>query len=153
DQRHDRAGGAGPAGAARPVPVVLRVAGHVEVDDAGDAVDVDAPGRDVGGDQGVHRTGPEAAESPVALGLGAPAVDGLGPHAPPGKLVREAVGTVAGAGEHDRGAGPVDDLGGVGHAHRPAARPAEVLDLPPDTTPYGSIMAHLRVTHATGSPL
>ena len=92
---------AGPAGAAGAVDVVLVVGGRVEVHDAGDAVDVDAAGGDVGGDEGVHSPRRERREGPLALGLAAVAVDGRGVDAGLVQLLGEAVGAVLGAAEHD----------------------------------------------------
>ena len=93
---------AGAAGAADAVDVALAVLGRVEVDDVRDAVDVDAAGGDVGGDQDVDVPGLEAGQGLLALALGLVAVhrDGLD------ALVREAldqpVGAALGADEDER---------------------------------------------------
>ena len=50
-ERDGDAGHAGTAGAADAVDVIVRLPGHVEVDDVADAFDVEAAGGDVGGDE------------------------------------------------------------------------------------------------------
>ena len=63
----------------RPADAVDVVLGHVrqvEVDDVGDAVDVDAAGNDVGGDEYLVLAALEAVERLLALRLRAVAVDG-----------------------------------------------------------------------------
>ena len=80
-KRDDGAGVAGPAGAAGAVDVVLVGAGRVELQHAGHAVDVDAAGGDVGGDEHVHVAAAERGQGPLALALAAVAVDRLGPDA------------------------------------------------------------------------
>ncbi len=57
DQADHGAGGAGASGASRPMQVVLRVAGRIEVDDGRDRIDMDAAGRDIGGDQCLGTSG------------------------------------------------------------------------------------------------
>ena len=59
DQGERLAGAAGAAGAADAVDVILRVMGHVEVEDVADGRNVEAAGRHVGGDQ---ERGPRRAE-------------------------------------------------------------------------------------------
>ena len=63
---------AGAGGAARAVDVVLLVGGRIEVHDAGDVVDVDAAGGDVGRDERLDRAVRERRERPVALALRPP---------------------------------------------------------------------------------
>ena len=103
----------------------MSVAGRVELEHAGHAVDVDAAGGDVGGDEHVHVAAPERAEGPLALALAAVAVDGLGSHAGLVELLGQALGAVPGAAEHDGGPGPLDDRRGdldpVGLGDRPEA--------------------------------
>ena len=53
----------------------------------------------------------ERGEGAIALALAASAVDRLGVDADLAELLGEAIGTVTGAGEHDRRAEAVDDLG------------------------------------------
>ena len=81
DERDDGSVRARPAGTAGAVHVVLVVAGRVEVEHAGDVLDVDAAGGDVGGDEHAGRAGVERLQRPVALGLGAAAVQGDGSYA------------------------------------------------------------------------
>ena len=52
---------------ASPVNVVLPVGGEVIVDDAGDLLDVDAPGEQVGGDEHTGGPGAELTHDHVAL--------------------------------------------------------------------------------------
>jgi hypothetical protein len=84
DQRDDRAGRPGPGGAARAVQVILVIVGRVELHDQVDVVDVDAAGRDVGGDQDAGTPRGERIESPLPLVLVTVAVDGHGVHPGPG---------------------------------------------------------------------
>src|ERR1700730_3140669 len=58
-----------PGGTANPVDVRLLVLRRVEVYDVRDAVQVEAPGRDVGGDECLHPPGIEGGECPLTLGL------------------------------------------------------------------------------------
>ena len=76
DKRDDGSIRARAAGTAGAVHVVLVVRGRVEVEHAGDVLDVDAAGGDVGGDEHAGRAGMERLQRPVALGLGAAAVQG-----------------------------------------------------------------------------
>ena len=64
-----------------------------------DAIDVDAAGGDVGGDQGPHLTGLELGQRPLALALALVAVDGGGLDADGSKLLGHSVGAALGAGE------------------------------------------------------
>ena len=69
NQRDDHAGGAGPGRTAGAVQVVLVVVRRVEVHDQVDVVDVDAAGRDVGGDQDTGMPGGERVQGPLPLVL------------------------------------------------------------------------------------
>src|SRR6185295_12569452 len=84
--------GAGAAGAADAVDVALGLVGDVQVDDVGDAVDVDAAGGDVGGHQDADAAVLEALEGLLAGALGLVAVDGGGAEARPLQLLGAAVG-------------------------------------------------------------
>ena len=117
-QRDDQAVGAGAGGAAGTVRVVLEVGRRVEVHDARDAVDVDAARGDVGGHEGLHLAVGERGQRPLALTLRAVAVDGRAPHAALLELLRQRVGAVLGAAEHDGRAGHADDLGSDVHTRR-----------------------------------
>ena len=81
DKGDDEPVGAGPPGAARAVHVVGGIGGRVVVDHEGHGVDVDAPGRDVGGHQDVEPAGLECGQGALALALAAVAVDGGRPEA------------------------------------------------------------------------
>src|SRR4051812_28170975 len=109
DQGDHRAVGTGATGAARAVDVVLLVRGRVEVDDAADGIDVDAAGGDVGGDERLCLTAREVRERTLALALAAVAVDGDGGDAGSMELLREPVGAVLRAGEHDGWPVTLDD--------------------------------------------
>ena len=77
-ERDRDAVGAGARGAADAVDVALRNVRQVVVDDMGDAVDVDAAGGDVGGDQRPQLAVAEGGERALALVLRLVAVDRLG---------------------------------------------------------------------------
>ena len=112
---HERDDYAVPAGTGRPtraVDVGLVVLGWVVVHHRGDALDVDAPGSDVGGHQGVHPAVHEVGQGAGPLVLATPAVDGSSPYLCPCQLLGEAVGSVAGAAEDDGRPGGVDGLSG-----------------------------------------
>ncbi len=79
--------------------VVVR---RVEVDHVRDAVDIDAPGGDVGGHQRVDAARPEAGERPLALALRLVAVDRERLHATVAEPFDEPVGAPLGAHEHQR---------------------------------------------------
>ncbi len=132
DEGDDGTPGTRPRRAAGSVDVGLVVDGRVEVEDAGDAVDVDAPSSDIGGDQRLDLTGGEGLERPVALVLSARAVDrrrgGSGPY----ELLRDAISAAAGTAEHDRRPGRLDQVGGHVHAIAVFEAPeqvAHVLDV------------------------
>ncbi len=108
---HD-AGRAGTSGPTGTMQEVLRVGRQVEMHDAGDVVDMDAPCRHVRGDQRPRLTAPKRPQGAVALGLRAVAVDGNGLDTCPFELPGDPVGAVTGAGEHDARPDPVDDPGG-----------------------------------------
>ena len=66
-------------GATDAVDVGLRRRGHVEVDDVGDVVDIDAAGGDVGGDENLGLSSPKRIEGAESLALTAITVhDGNG---------------------------------------------------------------------------
>lgn len=77
------------------------VPGQIEVDHGGDGIDVNAAGRDVGGNQRLGTAGGELLECPVALRLGATSVHCYCSNTNPAELLGETVGSVAGSGEHD----------------------------------------------------
>ena len=93
-QGHDHPVGTGAARATRAVDEILRVGGQVEVHHTGHIVDVDAAGGDIGCDQHVDPFGPEFAQRPVALFLGAVPVDRRAAHPGPFELPGDPVGAV-----------------------------------------------------------
>ncbi len=103
-QGDDGAGATGPRGAAGAVQVVLVVAGRVHVENQVDAVDVDAAGGDVGGDDDVDVAVLEVAEDAGTGALGHAAVQRVGLHAGLDQLLGDAVGAHLGADEDDRAA-------------------------------------------------
>ena len=92
------------------------------MDDRSDALDVDAPGRDIGRYQGLHPAGGELPQRTGALVLAPAAVDRRGRDVGPIKLAGQPVAAVAGPAEDDRVAGRDDGVGrnpdalGSGHA-------------------------------------
>ena len=75
-EEQDRvAGAAGPAGAADPVDVGLRVEGDVVVHHQGDAVHIQAPGGHIGGHEHVHMAALESINRAFPLALGHVAVE------------------------------------------------------------------------------
>lgn len=78
DQGHDGPVGTGPAGAPRPMDVVGRVGGGIEVHDQRHGIDVDPARGDVGSHQHVQPTSPECGQGTFALTLAAITVDGRG---------------------------------------------------------------------------
>ena len=111
DEGDDDTGAPGPGGAARAVDVRLVVLGRVEVEDRRHVVDVDAPGGDVGGDEGVDTAAGEVGEGTSALRLAAAAVDRGGADAGLAELPGEPVRAVAGPAEDDGRPGRADGLG------------------------------------------
>ncbi|MGY3078996.1 hypothetical protein ACVWZZ_005404 [Bradyrhizobium sp. LM6.10] len=107
DQRDRGALGAGARGAADAVHVGLGHVGEVEIDDVGDAVDVDAASGDIGGDQRADFTGAELGKRPFAMVLRLVTVDGAGGDARLLECLYDLVGAVLGACEDQ---GPVDRL-------------------------------------------
>src|SRR5688500_3532406 len=99
-ERDRHAVGASARGAADAVDIALRHVRQLEVDDVADAVDIDAAGGDVGGDQDPDLALAEAQQRPLALALRLVAVDRVGVDAGLGQLLGDAVGAVLGAGEH-----------------------------------------------------
>ena len=111
------------AGAADAVHVGLGVGGDVVVDDVADPLDVEAAGRDVGGDEDVELAGLELVDGALALHLRDVAVDGHRGVAAGAQLLGERLGLVLGADEDDHAlevldledAGEGVDLLRVGH--------------------------------------
>src|SRR5690606_33527798 len=96
------AAGAGAAGAADAVHIVLGEARQLEVDHVRDARDIDAARRHVGGDEDLALAPPQALEGPVAVALPQVAVQGLGREALPVQETGELLGMSLRRGEHDR---------------------------------------------------
>src|SRR2546425_4314199 len=95
------AGGVGPGRPSHAVHVVLGAVRHVEVDDVGQLLDVDAAGGDVGGDEDGNLPRLQAGEGLRPLRLAAVAVDARGVDALTEEIVRQAVRAVLGARERD----------------------------------------------------
>ena len=92
--------------------VGLLVLGALVVDDVGDVVDVDAAGRDVGGDEHVDLAGAERLQRLLAGGLAQVAVHGADLEPALGEFVGDLLRGALGAGEDHRGAAAV----GLQHA-------------------------------------
>ena len=108
DEADGVADGLGAAGAADAVDVVFGVGGEVVIDDVRDAVDVDAAGGDVGGDEDAEGAAAEVVEGLEALILGAVGVEGAAGDVEGVEAAGDAVGAVFGAGEdEDAGEGGV----------------------------------------------
>ena len=102
DQRDGVARRAGTAGPADAVDVVLGHHRQLEVDDVGQAVDVEAARGDLGGDEDRRPAGLEVGQGADALALALVAVDRDRRDAVAAELLGESVGAVLGAGEHER---------------------------------------------------
>src|SRR3954451_5681680 len=100
-ERRGAAVGAGAAGAADAVDEVLGDLRQVVVDDVRDALDVNAAGGDISGDQDAVVAFLEALQRLVALALAAVAVDRGGLEAALGEPLGQAIGAVLGAGEDE----------------------------------------------------
>ena len=100
DERDGLTRGAGTAGAADPVDVVLRVPRELEVDDDRQVLDVEAARGDVGRDEHPDVARLEALERARPLGLRAVRVDGHGVQARPVEASREPGGGDLGPREH-----------------------------------------------------
>lgn len=103
-ERVGRAGSSGARRATDAMHVGLGVVGHVEVEDVGDLVDVDAAGRDVGGDEDGHASGLESQEGACADVLALVPVDGPGLDAGVAEGFDEPIGPPLGAREDERAA-------------------------------------------------
>ena len=108
-ERQRDPGGAGAAGAADPVNVVLGLVGQLEVDDVGDAIHVDPARRDVSGHQHADAALLEAGQGALTRRLALVAVDRFGgAHPAPVQVLGDTVGAVLGAGEDQHaGHGPI----------------------------------------------
>src|SRR5690606_24917175 len=99
--RRDEADGVartpGAAGAADAVDVGLGIRRDVVVDDVRHALDVEAAGGDVGGDEDVELSRLQLVDRLLALGLGDVAVDGGGRVAAGTQLLGDLLGDAAGA--------------------------------------------------------
>ena len=93
---------------------------------AADGVDVDPPGGDVGGHQGLDPTVGEGGQGLLPLGLAAVAVDGGHRQPGQGQLTGEPVGPPLGAAEDHGRVVARDDLSGDGRPLRPIDLPEQV---------------------------
>ena len=108
--------------------VGLGLAGHVEVDDQGDPLHVQAPGRHVRGDQDVQGAALEALDHALALGLGDVTGDARRAESAPGQLQRHLLDIDAGAHEDDGGVGVLLARGDVlGARGQDAAEGADLV--------------------------
>ena len=98
----------GPSDPPDAVHVRLGRRRHVVVDDVGEQVDVEAPGRHVGGDQQLGGAAAQPAHHTVAALLVHPAVQRLGAVAATVERLGELVDLRARAAEHERGARRLD---------------------------------------------
>ena len=89
-----------PAGAADPVNIGLRLVGQVVVDHVAQAGNIDAPGRDVRGDQDFHLAAFEAVQGGLPRVLTLIAVDAHGLQTGPLQIPHDAVHAVLGPAEN-----------------------------------------------------
>ena len=129
NQRHHRARVAGPPGSTRTVHVIHMVRGWVEMDNAGQGVDMDASGHDVGRYEGVCFPLGERLQRPLALTLRAVTVHGDGAHAVGLQLPDDAVGPPLGAAEHEGLSVMLDQLCRDRHAFGPIHLPEVMGDI------------------------
>src|ERR1700722_20755261 len=99
DERDRHAVSAGPRGAADAVDIGLRYVGQIEIHHMADAVDVDAAGGDVGGDQRADLAGAECRQYPLAMVLRLVAMNGVGGDAGPSEAFHHLVRAMLGAGK------------------------------------------------------
>ena len=104
-ERNCDAVGAGARGAADAVDIRFRNVRQVVVDHMADAVDVDAAGSDVGGDEDTQLAVTEVGEHALALVLRLVAVDRLGAEAGLLQMADDLVGAMLGACEHQHAVG------------------------------------------------
>ena len=100
-EQHGAAGTPRTPGAADAVDIGLGVARDVVVKHVRDAFDIQAASGDVGGDQDVQATVLELVDGALALCLGNIAVDGGSLVASRAQALRELLGVILGANEHD----------------------------------------------------
>src|SRR5579872_4608007 len=98
-ERDGDAIGAGARGAADAMDVALGHVGQLEIDDMGDAVNIDTACGDVGRHQYAGAAIAEVAERPLTRALRLVAVDGLGVDAALGQAFGDAIGAVFGTRE------------------------------------------------------
>jgi hypothetical protein len=89
-------------GAANAMDIAFRLVRQIEVDDMGDAIDVDAARGDIGRDQDTDLAVAEVIERLLTGILRLVAVNGIGPYARLPKLIGDLVGAMLGAGEDQR---------------------------------------------------
>src|ERR1035437_3949977 len=93
---------AGARGAADAMDIGLGNVGEIEVHHMTDAVDVDAAGGNVGGDQGADLAGAECPLHPLAMILRLVAVNGVGGDAGPCEALHDLVRAMLGSGKDQR---------------------------------------------------
>src|SRR5665647_1620507 len=104
-ERDRHAIGAGARGAADAVDVAFRDVRQIVIEHVADAVDVDAAGGNVGGDQSAQLAVTEGGEHALALVLRLVAVDRLGAEAGLLQMADALVGAMLGAGKHQHAIG------------------------------------------------
>ena len=129
EHRHRGTAAPCPRRAARAVQVGLVLGRDVVVHDHVDVVDVQAPGSNVGCDQGGQLALGEAGECTFALDLRQVAVDGARLHAGLAQLAGELVGASLGAGEQQGAAVGADDARCDAHPVHLVHRQEEVAHL------------------------
>ena len=105
DERDRLAAASGAPGAADAVHVRLGAARQVEVDDEPDALDVEAAGRDVGGDEHAQRAAAQPVDDLLALALRDVAGQVGRLQAARDELAADALGVLTGADEDDGAVG------------------------------------------------
>ena len=129
DQRHHRARVAGPAGPTRAVHVVHVVRGRIEMDDAGQSVDMDAPRHDVSRHEGICLSLGEGIQSPLALTLRAVAVHRDGTDTVGLELPDDTISPALGAAEHEGLSVLLNQFGRDRHTFGPIHLPEEMGDV------------------------
>src|SRR3990172_8379373 len=101
-QRQGDPAGAGPARATNAMHITFRLIGYLEIDDVGDAVDVDAASRQIGGDQHLHLSASELFQRAFAGALRLVAVNGRCAQSAVRELLSNEIRAPLGAGEDQR---------------------------------------------------
>ena len=100
-QGHGRAAGTGPTGATNAVHVILGGVRQVIVDDRRQFRDIQAPGRDIGGDHDLHFAFFKLLQRGQALALGLVTVNGICRNAFTLQFTGQTAGADLGIGKHN----------------------------------------------------